>query len=503
MSTKTFKVVKPLSVRETASLNAARVGDGFQPGTVITVQANTRTEADGFVWWQHDQGWSAERKADGSAVLMEEVAQATAAATPATTPAPATTTSTPSDVTYFYISKFVRVRMSAGLNGTPVPDVMLQPDTTIETVPGSRTELDGFIWWQHDRGWSASQSTDGSQTFMEQIDSPHQPPPSYFASLDAQGNPPAAEETTDDDQPAAAVKVGRTATVNREFKVSISVKIRKSPGLGGEELEERLEPGVVVNVDPDSRTEADGFIWWKHDKGWSAGSNLDGSTVFFTDPNAPDPGSKEAQGTADGVSATDGSISVDALPQRDGLFSRLPVDFNLTAWVQYFGNTNFAFKNGARWGYPAYAQGLHSGFDFGNATANYNPAIPCYAGVSGTFVRNNQYGVAVQSGEYLVIYQHLVNTDSYVKGGQVTPDTQIGILDPSFGSNRHLHLEVRYKGERYIINPLLMMPANMRDMLLNRFTNFDMSSANGWSKWLTPMDQPIIVLGGPVIGPTA
>lgn len=492
MSTKTFKVVKPLSVRKTASLNADRVGDGFQPGTVITVDANSRTEADNFVWWQHDQGWSAERKTDGTAVLMEEVA-APAASEPATSPP--TSSNNEDDVVHFYVHQPVKVRMSPG--GPEVPDTRLQSNTTIEAVPGSRTVVGRFVWWQHDLGWSPAESTDGTKVFMVQISSPHEAPPELETAPDA-----AEDEDEATPPPPAAVKEGRTGTVRRSFRVMIEVKIRKDPGLNGEELEERLQPGVVVEVDKDSRTEVDGFVWWQHDKGWSAGSNLAGSSVFFGDPDAPAPGSTESQGSSAGVSSTDGTISVDQLPQRNALFTRLPVDINQTAWVQYFGNTNFAFEEGGKWGYASFAQGLHSGFDQGNGTNNFNGAIPVFAGVSGTFIRNNQYGVVVQSGQYEVIYQHVSETTSYNKGGQVKPGTQIGILDPSYGSNRHLHLEVRYKG-KYIVNPLLMMPEAMRQSLLSRFTRYDMCSANGWTQWQTPMDQPIIVLGGPVIGPTA
>lgn len=488
MSTKTFQVVKNLSVRDNPGLNTNREEQGLTAGMTIEVDPNSRREVDGFIWWQHSAGWSAERKADGSAVFMEAITPETPTTTEPITPdQPAE----PEEV-YFAVKTRVKIRMSAGTSGITVEDTYLEPNTVVTVKPNSRVELNGFVWWQHDLGWSASQSADGSTVFLEQVDSPDAVPT-------ASTEPEEPEKT---DAPVA-VKGSRTGTFSREFRVMLNVNVRDEPGLHGDILPDQLQSGVIIEVDPDSRTEKDGWVWWQHQFGWSAGSNLDSSRVFFGDPNAPVPGSAESMGSSSGVAATDGTISIDSLPQRNALFTRLPVELNLTAWVQYFGNTNFAYTDGGKWGYDGFSQGLHSGFDFGNGTNNYHGAIPVYAGVSGTFVRNNRYGVAVQSGEYLVIYQHVSETNSYVKNNQVWPHTQIGILDPSYGTNRHLHLEVRYKGERYIINPLLLMPEAMRNSLLTNFTRYDMSSANGWSKWQTPLDQPIIVLGGPVIGPRA
>jgi hypothetical protein len=120
-------------------------------------------------------------------------------------------------------------------------------------------------------------------------------------------------------------------------------------------------------------------------------------------------------------------------------------------------------------------------------------------------LRNNRFGVGIQAGEYVIIYQHLVNTNSFVKGGQVTPDTVVGTLDPSLGSNMHLHLEVRYDREKWIVNPLLLVADEIRQGIMAKFPTFSKHfySDERWNKWVTPLDQPVISRGGPVIGPTA
>lgn len=68
----------------------------------------------------------------------------------------------------------------------------------------------------------------------------------------------------------------------------------------------------------------------------------------------------------------------------------------------------------------------------------------------------------------------------------------------------HLHIEVRYR-DRYIINPFLLMPQTMVDEFIGKFPP-DASTfveTGTWNRWLTPLDQPVIRLGGEVIGPTA
>ncbi len=275
-----------------------------------------------------------------------------------------------------------------------------------------------------------------------------------------------------------------------------TLSIRNRPSLSGKQSPRLLSVGTIIDVDPDSRTEADGFVWWKHSRGWSAEKKIDGSVVLLVEPGTTITTTAPPQ---------DGPVDVSKLPQRGTLFERLPVELNLTAWIQYYGNTDFAYKNGSRWGYDSYAQGLHSGFDFGNSNYGQVPQLRVFAGVNGTFIDNNRYGVRVQAGEYIVIYQHLTQTHSYNKGGKVTKDTFIGLADPSMGSNRHLHLEVRYQGDTYILNPLLFFSLEDLNTITMRWSHYPshFSDRNGFNRWQTPLDQPVIKVGGPMIGPKA
>ena len=142
---------------------------------------------------------------------------------------------------------------------------------------------------------------------------------------------------------------------------------------------------------------------------------------------------------------------------------------------------------------------MHSGLDFGNN----NAGIPVYAGVDCAFVKNDKYGIFTKSGSYTFIYQHLTNTTSFSAGQPISVDTKLGELDPTVGL-RHLHFEIRYK-EIWIVNPLLLMPDEMVSSIIDKFVPgpryFYKSGA--WNKWQTPMDQPVIELAGPLIGPTA
>ena len=59
--------------------------------------------------------------------------------------------------------------------------------------------------------------------------------------------------------------------------------------------------------------------------------------------------------------------------------------------------------------------------------------------------------------------------------------------------------------DKYIINPFLLMPQTMVEEFMAKFppkANSFIETGN-WTRWLTPLDQPILRLGGEVIGPTA
>ncbi|MBC8100288.1 MAG: hypothetical protein H7Y11_12650, partial [Armatimonadetes bacterium] len=64
--------------------------------------------------------------------------------------------------------------------------------------------------------------------------------------------------------------------------------IRVEPKIALAKLRQTLGHYNMVEVDPTSRTEADGYIWWKHSAGWSVELEVNGD-IFMTESEPPDP----------------------------------------------------------------------------------------------------------------------------------------------------------------------------------------------------------------------
>lgn len=476
MSEKRIFQVGPnqVRVRREPGLQGETAG-WLDPGTQVEVEAESRRELDGYIWWQHAAGWSAERNSRGNAVYLFEV---TAAPTP----------SAPDKKLFRAAGAQVRVRSDPHLRGATVR--WIQPGEIVEVDAGSRREADGYVWWEHADGWSAERTTSGEAVFL--IDVPPvpvaapAPPPAEAVPAPAPAPAPAAPDAGEAQPPPPLKK----------FRVgSVKVRVRADCNLRGA-MVKWLEPGAVLEVDSSSRCEVDGYVWWRHNDGWSAERSLASSEIFLFDPSVavdiPAP-------------RTNDPPTTEMLPLRDGLFQRLPVDFEKILWWQYFGNNVYAWRiwrQGLTW--YKYAQGLHGGLDFGNSRERN---VPVYAGVEGTFKfhdRNSTrpHGLWVKVGDYTIIYGHLTNPRLYRVGDSIGPDTVMGEIE--FGGQNHLHLEIRYR-DRWIINPLLLMTPAMRDRLISRFPPSDdyFYRGDGWSQWQTPLNQPILTLGGPLIGPNA
>jgi uncharacterized protein YvpB len=149
----------------------------------------------------------------------------------------------------------LRVRSAPGLaNDAILVDKRLVYGQVIEVDPESRTVADGIVWWRHDEGWSASETVNRSVIYMTPVESQD----------DSGGD-------IDDDAKIA-------------FKVTAAaLNIRSAPVAGSASLVagKRLSYGQVIEVDGGSRTEASGFVWWRHDDGWSAQQSLDGTQEFM------------------------------------------------------------------------------------------------------------------------------------------------------------------------------------------------------------------------------
>jgi hypothetical protein len=486
-SKKTFQVGSvEVRVRSEPGLQGETV-KYLPPGQELEVDPASRTEVDGYIWWKHDQGWSAERDLDGTEVYLlavEEVEEQVSAPAPSAE-APDEDEQPPAAKLFQIGSVPVRVRSEPSLQGETVK--YLDPGQELEVDSTSRTEVDGYVWWKHDQGWSAERDLDGTEVYLlaveeveEQVSAPA----------------PSAEAPDEDEQPPAA----------KLFQIgSVPVRVRSEPSLQGASVK-YLDPGQELEVDSTSRTEVDGYIWWKHDQGWSAERTVDGKEIYLfkpgevvSAPTTPDAPVVSAPATVEGL--PDG----ETLPLRDKLFRRLPVDLAQTQWWQYYGNNVFAYnlwREGKQW--YKYAQGLHAGLDFGNSGTR---GVQIYAGLEGTFFKHDTSyyrpnALWVKVGDYFVIYGHLTRPSAFAVGQPVGVDTVMGEIE--FGGQQHLHLEVRYK-ERWIVNPLLLMPEEMRSTIFAKFppSGEYFYRDGSWTQWQTPLDQPVLTLGGPLIGPHA
>jgi hypothetical protein len=398
----------------------------------------------------------------------------------------------------------------------------LQPGERIECDPNSRTEAAGHVWWQHAEGWSVERTLDGKTLYLTEvvqaapaappvapnipppappISPPAAPPPAPIAPVGVVSPPPIPAAPPP--APAPGPMPAAPATTRTFIVGGIPVRVRSIPSASGTLIRE-LPPGTVVVVEVNSRTEADGFVWWKHAEGWSVERRADNTGIFLLDPNAAPPAPAPAP-----APAVKGAPDLNTLPLRGELFQRWPVELAQTEWWQYFGNNAFAFSiwaQGKRW--YQYAQSLHGGVDFGNSS---RAGILIYAGVTGTFEFHDRNftlpnGLWVKVGDYTIIYGHCANPRQFRKGDPITPDTVMGEMQRP--GQEHLHLEIRYK-DTWIVNPLVFFPEAMQQAILAKFPP---TARNGkwlkyfyedpsWTRWTTPYDQPVLQRGGPVIGP--
>jgi hypothetical protein len=379
----------------------------------------------------------------------------------------------------------VRVRSQPGLQGATVKYLPVGHELKVDAT--SRTEADGYVWWQHDEGWSAERSLNGSEVYLLETKPVVDTPP--------QGKPKTEVSTAAKPTPAK----------KRTFRVgSVPVRVRSAPSLSGDTVK-YLDAGQTLEVDVASRTEADGYTWWQHAQGWSAERSLNGKEIYLFEPSQVVSAPQRSTPVVSVPATVEGLPADQDLPLRDELFRRLPVDLAQVHWWQYYGNNVFGFDNwaqGIKW--YEYSQSLHGGLDLGNSRTR---GVKAYAGVEGIFEKVisssfRPYGLFVKVGDYTVIYGHLINPVSLQPGQPVGLDTMMGEIDT--GGQAHLHLEVRYK-EKWIVNPLLLMPEEMREAIFAQFppSGEYFYGGGGFDKWQTPLDQPVLELYGPIVGPHA
>lgn len=497
---KRFRVIaRGLTVRSQPAQSGAYLRETrLERGDQLLVDADAWTDQDGFRWWFHGTGWSAELALGSGLRFLEDLtptiarmratrpqlAQFRAQADPpfagpreVAEPDEEADEVEPVEEEAELLPKRFRalvprlgIRSHPALAGT-VNETRLQEGDEIEVSPDAWVEEDGFVWWLHGPGWSAERSLDEQVRFLGDLT------PEIGRSAEGArgrsaafpGAPPRRDER------------------NRWQVLALTLPVFDAPGASAVRSG-RLQQGDVLRVedDPERLVEADDYLWLRHGQGWSAVRRLDGRKEFL--------------------------LNLDGLPLLGRLLQRHPVTLGEVNWTQYFGNTSFAWRRGRDYSYHRYAQGLHSGLDYGCYT-DVRPGPRVFAGIAGiSDGRGQKYGpnrIDVRVGPYRIIYGHLGSPTNLPRKAPVTPQTVMGRLEHTL---YHLHLEIRYK-DTYILNPLLFMSRGMVEEFVERFPlevgNSDdrqvmrFKQTETWDRWLSPLDQPVIRLGGEVIGPTA
>ena len=270
------------------------------------------------------------------------------------------------------------------------------------------------------------------------------------------------------------------------------LNVRETPVHGN--IVHRFDTGETFAVDfLETKALIAEYIWVKHERGWSAIQSKSNNEVFAIIVQRHSAMQGHAQQSEGGPRN---------IPNRRSLFKKLPVSLDDISWVQYFGNTWFAYNSGWRFNYNQYAQGLHAGLDLGSKEQD----LKITAGLEGIVTGKTQDSIFIETDNYEVVYQHLDRITPRSAGSSVKVDDILGYTNPNHALNDHLHLEVRYKDgeETWIINPLLLMKSSDSRRIIQKFNSLKLNEfvyTLRWNEWIDPLDQPLIKMNGPVIGP--
>lgn len=157
MTTKLYQVVTSdgVNVRKEPRLGAHKATSyplGYHD--ILEVLENTRTEADGYEWWEHSQNrglWSAAQDLSTGEIYMQ----------PYDLPHHQTETTC-----FEVVTDVVNVRNKPKLGDTLTGQSLRRGERYLFQNP---IEADGFLWWEQVNqlgSWSASGSLQGGQTFM-------------------------------------------------------------------------------------------------------------------------------------------------------------------------------------------------------------------------------------------------------------------------------------------------------------------------------------------------
>ncbi len=277
------------------------------------------------------------------------------------------------------------------------------------------------------------------------------------------------------------------------------LRVRKLPGTDQRILGKLAEGDMFLAR---ASQEFGEHVWLFHETlgqgGWSAERRIDGAERYLSQDRGAFPETLSVTFVSDPTDPPE--IRINALPRRGQVIVMHPMSNPRV--LQHFGNTRTAFqffKDGKTW--YDFSQDLHAGVDLVTVRGGN---LEVRAGVQGEIGKpGGAYAPrrvdVITEGGYRLIYGHLHDESPLLPpGASVEPDTVLGTIalkdelklhDLFF--TPHLHFEARFKG--CIINPLPLMPDAIR-ALYDVPTNWDFCDEGGWSRWLTPYDQPVLRL---------
>jgi hypothetical protein len=199
------------------------------------------------------------------------------------------------------------------------------------------------------------------------------------------------------------------------------------------------------------------------------------------------------------------------VPPPRPIFEELPVPLNQVTWIQWYGNTEFAYGNRELY---RELQGLHSGLDFcvptGTpivSTVNQTGEVISLDGKPYDY-KAGPGSILIDYGDFIVLYGHTSGSDVKL-GDDIEPGQIVGYTG-SDGTTEHLHMEVILKDATWEqlpldkkastrpgsvrTNPVPFLSPELRKVLDDKPSGEFHPTDDG--RWLTPDDQPDITPGG-------
>ncbi|MGF1503951.1 MAG: M23 family metallopeptidase [Anaerolineae bacterium] len=171
--------------------------------------------------------------------------------------------------------------------------------------------------------------------------------------------------------------------------------------------------------------------------------------------------------------------------------------------VQFYGNTQGAYRNRVNW-YQA-GQGLHFGVVF--AARCGTPVVAVgegeIVGIDDLKRGAGPHNLLIEHPNgYVSLYGHLLEAPQLYIGQTVEQGQVVGLSgdpDGSCTSRPHLHLEIRSVGYGYAYNPLDFIEADWDSLALFGPSSGFQRDLNAPHRWQTLADQPSVDFWGPML----